>query len=171
MKSVRAAIGIGSNLGSRLTHLELALQGLGASVEVQACSVIYETEPMHLVDQPPFLNACCVGHTELTARSLLESFQDLERRAGRRSGGPRFGPRELDIDLLLYGDVVIEETDLQVPHPRMAERPFVLWPLAEIAGDWTHPVTGRTISEMAAKLPRDSLRPHAAPTEWTEIGS
>ena len=158
------AIGLGSNLGPRLAHLEVAVEGLGAFVEIRRCSAVYETDPMYLEDQPPFLNACCVSDTKLAARSLLEALQDLERRAGRRSGGPRFGPRELDMDLLLYGDTVIDETDLQVPHPRMAARPFVLWPLAEIAGDWVHPGTGRTLARMAADLSRDDLCAYAPPT-------
>jgi 2-amino-4-hydroxy-6-hydroxymethyldihydropteridine diphosphokinase len=164
VSAVSVAIGLGSNLGPRLAQLEAALEGLRASVQIRRCSAVYETDPMHLEGQPPFLNACCVGDTELAARSLLEALQDLERRAGRSSGGLRFGPRQLDMDLLLYGDMVIAETDLHVPHPRMAERPFVLWPLAEIAGRWTHPGTGRTVAEMAADLPRDSLRPYAPPT-------
>jgi len=113
---------------------------------------------MHVVDQPPFLNACCVGVTELPARSLLNSLQALEREAGRRPGGPRFGPRELDLDLLLYGGLVIEEAGMKVPHPRMAERPFVLWPLAEIAADWVHPETEKTVARMAAALPKGGLQ-------------
>lgn len=118
---------------------------------------------MHMEDQPTFLNACCVGRTELSARSLLNALRALERAAGRRTGGPRFGPRELDLDLLLYGERVIKEAGLRVPHPRMTERPFVLWPLAEIAGDWSHSETGRRIDQIAARLPRDALRLYASP--------
>jgi 2-amino-4-hydroxy-6-hydroxymethyldihydropteridine diphosphokinase len=116
---------------------------------------------MYLEDQPPFLNACCVGTTRLPARSLLEALQAIERGAGRERGGRRYGPRELDLDLLLYGDHLIEEAGLRVPHPKMAERAFVLQPLAEIAGDWLHPESGETIARMAATLPRAGLRLHA----------
>lgn len=162
MPAVPVAIGLGSNLGPRLATLGAAIDGLGAAVEVRRCSAVYETAPMHVEDQPLFLNACCVGETELAARPLLEALLELERRAGRRRPERvRYGPRELDLDLLLYGDTVIVETDFHVPHPRMGERPFVLWPLAEIAGRWIHPETGRTIADMAADLRRDGLRPFA----------
>ncbi|MEJ2336819.1 MAG: 2-amino-4-hydroxy-6-hydroxymethyldihydropteridine diphosphokinase, partial [Gemmatimonadales bacterium] len=94
--------------------------------------------------------------------------QALEHRAGRRAGGRRFGPRELDLDLLLYGEDVIEEDELRVPHPRMTERPFVMWPLSEIAGDWVHPKAGLTVERLAAGLPRDGLRVYAPSTSWLE---
>lgn len=165
------AIGLGSNLGGRLIHLVTAVRGLRPLIDLRRGSAVYESPPMYLEDQPLFLNACCVGETELTARSLLDSLQALERAAGRSGAGPRFGPRELDLDILLYGDMVIEETDLRVPHPRMAERPFVLWPLAEIAGHWLHPETGRSVAEMAADLPRDCLRPYAPPTALMSVES
>lgn len=116
---------------------------------------------MYVKDQPPFLNACCVGTTELSACSLLDALQEIERELGRDPRRGRFGPRELDLDLLLYGDRVIKEAGLRVPHPRMKERPFVLWPLSEIAGDRLHPETGETIATMAAALSPDGLRLHA----------
>lgn len=165
------AVGLGSNLGDRQARLQEAVCGLRGLIEIRLSSAVYESRPMYLEDQPLFLNACCVGDTQLAARSLLHVLQDLEHRAGRRSDGLRFGPRELDMDLLLYGDLVIDETNLRVPHPRMAERPFVLWPLAEIAGDWVHPETGQTMAQMAANLPREGLRPYAPPEELMEAGS
>jgi 2-amino-4-hydroxy-6-hydroxymethyldihydropteridine diphosphokinase len=167
MPLARVAIGLGSNLGHRLTSLVLAVASLKSSLELVRCSAVYETEPMHREDQPLFLNACCVGKTALDAFSLLRALKGLERRAGRRPQGARYSPRELDLDLLLYADVVIEKTDLRVPHPRMAERPFVLWPLAEIAGDWIHPGTGQPIARMAADLPRTGLAFYAPPTFLT----
>ncbi len=162
------AIGLGSNLGERLAHLKKAVRGLENLIDIRRASAAYESRPMHLVDQPLFLNACCVGETELPARSLLDSLQALEQSAGRRGGGRRFGPRELDLDLLLYGEDVIEEDDLRVPHPRMTERPFVMWPLSEIAGDWVHPEAGLTVERLAAGLPRDGLRVYAPSTSWLE---
>jgi 2-amino-4-hydroxy-6-hydroxymethyldihydropteridine diphosphokinase len=161
MPAVPVAIGLGSNVGDRLGRLEDACRALEAKLADQRCSAVYESEPMYLEDQPPFLNACCVGTTRLPPRSLLEALQAIERRAGRGPGGRRYGPRELDLDLLLYGDRVIEEVGLRVPHPRMTERAFVLWPLAEIAGDRLHPESGDPIARMAAELPRDGLRLHA----------
>jgi len=160
---VPVAIALGSNLGARLANLRRAVGALSSRVEVRKCSAVYESEPMYVESQPPFLNACCVGETGLTARGLLRMLQELEREAGRVGGGCRFGPRELDLDLLLYGDSVIREEGLWVPHPGMPERPFVLWPLAEIAGDWLHPETGRPITLMAERLPRDTLRLFAPP--------
>jgi 2-amino-4-hydroxy-6-hydroxymethyldihydropteridine diphosphokinase len=159
---ISVAIALGSNLGDRFDHLEAAVRQLAALMDVRRCSAVYESEPMYVESQPPFLNACCVGRTRLPARSLLEVLQAIERRAGRGPGGRRYGPRELDLDLLLYGDRVIEEAGLRVPHPRMTERAFVLWPLAEIAGDWFHPESDDTIARMAAALPRDGLRLHGA---------
>lgn len=161
MPAVAVAIGLGANIGDRLGRLEDACRALDSMLADQRCSAVYESEPMYFEEQPPFLNACCAGRTVLPARSLLEALQAIERGAGRSPGGRRYGPRELDLDLLLYGDHVIEEAGLQVPHPRMTERAFVLWPLAEIAGDRLHPESGETIVRMAAALPRDGLRLHA----------
>lgn len=159
--AVTVAIALGSNVGDRLGRLEEACRELQVALEYPRCSAVYESEPMYLEDQPPFLNACCTGKTRLPARSLLETLQAIERRAGRKPGGPRYGPRELDLDLLMYGDHVIEEVGLRVPHPRMAERAFVLAPLAEIGEDLIHPESGETIAQMAAALRRDGMRLHA----------
>jgi 2-amino-4-hydroxy-6-hydroxymethyldihydropteridine diphosphokinase len=116
---------------------------------------------MHVADQPSFLNACCIGQTSLTARQLLQSLQQLELRAGREPGGRRYGPRPLDLDLLLYGECVIEESDLVVPHPRLRERAFVLVPLAELAADWIVPVSrgaaATTVGELARGVDEEGI--------------
>ncbi len=147
------AVGLGSNLGDRLANLRLGLRAVASHATDLVVSDVYETEPVLFVAQGPFLNACCVGRTCLTPRQLLSELQDAERRAGRRSGGPRYGPRELDLDLLLFGDLTLEREELVVPHPRLRDRAFVLAPLSEIAADWVVPAAGdqqpATVRELA----------------------
>jgi 2-amino-4-hydroxy-6-hydroxymethyldihydropteridine diphosphokinase len=111
-------------------------------VEVAAVSSIRETDPVDLVDQPPFLNAAAALDTELGPRALLDLLLTVERELGRTRDGPRFGPRTIDLDLLLYGDDVIDEPGLSVPHPRLHERRFALEPLAELDPDLVVPGHG-----------------------------
>lgn len=151
-ESIQAAIGMGSNLGDRAATLRFALKGLRRLLDDPRPSAIYETVPRHLSEQPRFLNACCTGRTHLAPRQLLAELQHLEALAGRRAGGPRYGPRPLDLDLLLYGGAVIEEPDLTVPHPRMRERGFVLVPLAELIPDSTVPASGGSAVERVGQL-------------------
>ena len=149
----RFAVGLGSNLADRMANLRLGLKAVAAHAEDLVVSAVYETEPVHFEAQGPFLNACCVGRTRLTPHQMLSELQDAERRAGRRRGGPKFGPCELDLDLLLFGELVLETEQLVVPHPRLRERAFVLAPLAEIAEDWIVPaaVGGKaaTVAQLA----------------------
>lgn len=137
----RVAIGLGSNLGDRSAWLERAVARLRDLLDELRVSSVYETVPMHAGAQPDYLNACCTGHTRLTPRQLLSSLKEVEGRLGRRRGGRRFGPRVIDLDLLLYDELVVEEPDLVVPHPRLRERAFVLIPLAELAADWVVPAS------------------------------
>lgn len=152
----RVAIGMGSNLGERLANLRFGVQGLRRLLGGVYVSPVYETVPVHVADQRSFLNACCVGRTSLTPRQLLTELQQIEQAAGRTRGGRRYGPRILDLDLLLYGDHVIRERDLIVPHPRLRGRAFVLVPLRDIAADWRvpgdeeHPT--RSVRELAAAV-------------------
>jgi 2-amino-4-hydroxy-6-hydroxymethyldihydropteridine diphosphokinase len=128
----RAFVGLGSNVGDRRATLERALELLRERVDVRAVSSVRETEPWGVVDQPMFLNAAAEIETELTPRDLLDVLLEVERRLGRTREGPRYGPRTIDLDLLLYGDDVVDEPGLAVPHARLHERTFVLEPLAEL---------------------------------------
>ena len=126
-------LGLGSNLGDRKRFLDEALAALpGCGITIDTVSSIYETSPVGVTDQPDFLNMVVEVTTELSARQLLEAIKGIEKDLGRTSG-PRWGPRVIDIDLLLYGDEVIDEPDLVVPHPELFSRQFVLDPLREIA--------------------------------------
>jgi 2-amino-4-hydroxy-6-hydroxymethyldihydropteridine diphosphokinase len=138
-------LGLGANLGDRLLQLQLAVNLLRERMEILAVSSVYDTGPMLVTDQPRFLNLVCSARTALAPKELLALLQSVEVRLGRVAG-PRYGPRLMDIDLLLYNDLVFAEQCLTVPHPRMLERAFVLVPMAEIAPALCHPVAH---SEMA----------------------
>jgi 2-amino-4-hydroxy-6-hydroxymethyldihydropteridine diphosphokinase len=131
----RAYVGLGANLGEREQTLRRAIDLLAAEpeIEVVAVSSFRETEPVGYLDQPAFLNGACAVQTELGPRELLERLLAVERELGRERGaGPRWGPRTIDLDLLLYGDATVDEPGLTVPHPRLTERSFVLEPLLEL---------------------------------------
>jgi 2-amino-4-hydroxy-6-hydroxymethyldihydropteridine diphosphokinase len=129
-----AYIGLGANLGDRKATIGRALELLDSrdDVTVEAVSSLTETDPVGYEEQPKFLNGAAAVRTELGARALLEVLNDVERRLGRDRSGPRFGPRTIDLDLLLYDGEVVDEPGLRIPHPRLAERRFVLEPLAEL---------------------------------------
>ena len=140
----RAYVGLGGNLGDRAGMLRAALELLAAEsgVEVAAVSAFRETDPVGFADQPRFLNAAAAVETELSARWLLDRLLAIEVRLGRSREGPRFGPRTIDLDLLVFGDEVIDEPGLTVPHPRLHERLFALEPLAEIDPELVLPGLG-----------------------------
>jgi 2-amino-4-hydroxy-6-hydroxymethyldihydropteridine diphosphokinase len=129
-----AYVGIGSNLGDREENVRRALELLGADpeIEIVAVSTLRETEPVGLLEQPDFVNGAARLHTELSPWELLDRLLELERRLGRVRTGERYGPRTIDLDLLLYGQEIVEEPGLRVPHPRLAERRFVLEPLLDL---------------------------------------
>lgn len=149
-----AYVALGSNRGERLGYLRRAVAALSERAgEVKAVSSVYETEPVGVTDQPPFLNAAVQVDTPMSARAFFETLQETERRLGRRPSR-RWGPREIDLDLLLFGSLCIESRGLTIPHPRMLERRFVLEPLAEIAPGAAHPRLGGRISDWLASLSR-----------------
>jgi 2-amino-4-hydroxy-6-hydroxymethyldihydropteridine diphosphokinase len=150
---VRSYIGLGSNLGDREAFLRRALELLRADPDIDVIEVskVRETDPVGLADQPRFLNAVAKVETDLPPGELLDRMLAAERGLGRRRDGPRFGPRTIDLDLLLYGDEEIHEPGLIVPHPRLAERRFVLEPLHELDPGLVVPGRGR-VSDLLSAL-------------------
>ena len=130
----RVYVGLGANLGDRETTIGRALELLdaGADIKVVAVSTLRETDPVGVTDQPRFVNGVAVLETDLPPRDVLGRLLDVERVLGRTRDGPRWGPRTIDLDLLLYGSEVVDEPGLRVPHPRLAERLFVVEPLVEL---------------------------------------
>jgi 2-amino-4-hydroxy-6-hydroxymethyldihydropteridine diphosphokinase len=149
----RAYVGLGANLGDRSAMLRAALEQLAAEpgVSLVAVSSVRETDPVGPVDQPRFLNAAAALDTELSPRELLDRLLGIERRLGRTREGPRFGPRTIDIDLLLYGEERLDEPGLELPHPRLHERLFALEPLFELDPSLVVPGHG-ALSEIIAGI-------------------
>jgi 2-amino-4-hydroxy-6-hydroxymethyldihydropteridine diphosphokinase len=155
--SHRVYLGLGTNLGDRLENLRAAIVALPPAVCPQACSPVYETPPWGFADQPLFLNQVVQGETDLAPQPLLEALKALEARLGRQPSF-QYGPRLIDLDILLYDQLQIETPQLQVPHPRLAERAFVLLPLAALAPDLVHPVLGRAIKQLLVEVDTSEMR-------------
>jgi dihydroneopterin aldolase/2-amino-4-hydroxy-6-hydroxymethyldihydropteridine diphosphokinase len=142
-----ALVALGSNLGDRQETMRRALRGLGRMGFVRACSSLYATEPVGMREQPAFLNAVVRLESNIPPGELLARLKTLEADLGRKPA-LRWGPRVIDLDLLFYGDQVLQQDDLVIPHPRLHERGFVLFPLLEVAGDFLHPVFRQTVAEL-----------------------
>ncbi|MBC5804911.1 MAG: 2-amino-4-hydroxy-6-hydroxymethyldihydropteridine pyrophosphokinase [Candidatus Eremiobacter antarcticus] len=151
------AIAIGSNIGDRRGNIAAALQKLRALLSVTRISSVYETEPVGYTDQPDFLNMACIGMTHLPPLALRRELARIEQQLGRHRTVPQ-GPRPIDLDLLLYGEAIIDDSECMIPHPGLTSRAFVLVPLAEIAPTWREPRSGKTVDELLAAVDTSGVR-------------
>lgn len=151
-------IALGTNLGDRLANLRAAIESLAPDVRVLRESTIYETPPWGYTDQPAFLNMVVEAETSLNPRALLSYLKKREDELGRVKNF-RYGPRHIDLDILFYDALVLDEEDLQIPHPRLHERAFVLVPLAELAADLAHPILGKDLKSLLNVLDSDEIYP------------
>jgi len=160
-------IALGSNLGDREANLRSALRAIDDGARIVAVSSLFETDAVTPdgSDGPPYYNAACRIETLLEPLDLLRFLQAVERLIGRPPNARRWAPRIIDLDLILYESDIVETVDLTVPHPRMAERPFVLVPLAEIAADIVHPILNRTIGELSQEAGDAGVR-RITGTDW-----
>jgi 2-amino-4-hydroxy-6-hydroxymethyldihydropteridine diphosphokinase len=140
-------LALGSNLGDRLENLKSALRALPPAVRVTGCSPVYSTPPWGHRDQPEYLNQVVQVKTALSPRELLHYIKEIEVRLGRQPTF-RYGPRPIDVDILLYDELVMDEADLTIPHPRLGERAFVLVPLSDLAPRLEHPTLHRSVAEL-----------------------
>jgi 2-amino-4-hydroxy-6-hydroxymethyldihydropteridine diphosphokinase len=170
---VNVYLALGANVGNRRRNIQLALRWLAPAVRVTAVSSLYGSKALVLEGAPAgpdYLNCVCEGETELVPHDLLAHVKSIEHAIGRRPAA-RWSARPIDIDILLYADAIIDTPDLTIPHPRIAERNFVLIPLAELAGDLMHPVAQRTVAGLAADIDPEGLEHLAAPDEWRTVGT
>ncbi|MCK4548129.1 MAG: 2-amino-4-hydroxy-6-hydroxymethyldihydropteridine diphosphokinase [Candidatus Eisenbacteria sp.] len=161
-------VGVGSNQANRNENIALALLMLEADsrIRVKVCSQAYLTEPVSEIPQPTFVNAVVELETSCEPASLLGKLKEIETLLGR-TAGRRWGPRAIDLDILFFGKRIVREPELRVPHPRLEERHFVLYPLTEIAPAFIHPVSGLTVTELKRRLPRIGCPPRCV--RWGRV--
>ncbi len=146
-------IAIGTNLGDKLHNLQRAISVLKIhNISIQKVSKVYKTAPMYKINQPPFLNMAVYAKTDISAECLLKILKHIEVEVGRTKTYTN-GPRIVDLDILYYGDMILKSEHLQIPHPRISERPFVLYPMCDIAPNHLDPRTQKTIKHMADAIP------------------
>lgn len=151
------AVALGSNMGNRLAHLHQAVNAIRLyGFRISALSSVWETAPWGDTDQPRFLNMCLIANTEMSAADALDTVKKIERELGRTESR-HWGPREIDIDIILFGAEIIQTERLTVPHPMMQERAFVLRPLSEVAPDMIHPVLNKSVKELFEALPPENM--------------
>jgi len=157
-KPIMSAIALGSNLGNSRTTLEKALETIDRTpgITLKTHSSWYKTAPIG-PSQPDYLNGCALLEVKLSPHELLNTLLKIENEFGRVRQ-ERWGPRTLDLDVLLFGDLILETADLQIPHPRMTKRAFVLVPLAEIASEWIEPVSGKAIAQLMERVDCSQVR-------------
>lgn len=152
-------ISLGSNIGDRENFIKSAIELLKMKVEIQKISSLYETAPWGKTKQPNFLNICLLGETDLKPAELLEFIHETETHVGRTPSF-KWGPREIDIDILFYDHQIINTEGLTIPHPHLAERAFVLVPLADIVPKYKHPVLKKTIHQLADEIDTTGINPY-----------
>jgi 2-amino-4-hydroxy-6-hydroxymethyldihydropteridine diphosphokinase len=155
LEPVKVYLGLGSNMGDRWQNLQRAISLLSQKILLMVVSPVYDTAPVGNAEQSRFLNLVCEAFTTLTPAELLMVAKEIEKTVGREPGPPN-SPRPIDIDILFYSDQIIDSPELIIPHPRLPERAFMLVPLADIAPNFVHPVTGHRIKQMLKALKRDS---------------
>ncbi len=154
-------LSLGTNQGDRAANLQAALDALTPQVTLLAVSPIYQTPPWGVTDQPDFLNLAVQAETALSPLDLLKYLKQIEAQVGR-TASYRWGPREIDIDILLYDDLIQESETLTIPHPRLHERAFALLPLADLNPDLNHPILDRSIAQILAKLDKSDIHLYPA---------
>lgn len=152
-------LGLGTNSGDRLANLRAAIDALAPEVRVTRISPIYQTPPWGYTDQPDFLNLVVEGETALAPLDLLTALKNLEKKVGRTASF-RWGPREIDIDILFYDQLIFSQGGLEIPHPRLQERAFVLIPLSDLTAELIHPKLGISISALLAEVDPAGITPY-----------